>query len=333
MLVRGLLGSGEESAVQGQIEDHLDTVLGELHERAVLDPSTTKSEAIRSIFDLLASRRYGHLGRTRSEGYREVVSCRLQQDVSRNEPVQFFYDIGPGYHASLRPGEDGLSFDIGLGELLALHNVVSFCNDVQRLYEPGARFHLVIDNLCGWATNDIPLNRLEAYVERLRQLIQSVGAEDLVAVLVESENADQREYSTRLAQIPEVPLDAPPTDDQIENVARFLGRRCSPPEASLRIERYRRTTIATEALLARAIHGVRLTQRAGPSTLGFRAFAGGDQRIQVGQVVFSNRRGDGVRPILLTSRNVDRFRLVEFDLSTILPHPITRVIYADSEMT
>jgi hypothetical protein len=272
----------------------------------------------------------GTLGAQDPKAYWHEVSAKLRHDVSRNEPVQFFFDLGPGYHASLEPGKDVLSFDVGLGELLALHSVVSFCNDVQRLYEPGARFHFVIDNLCGWATNDIPLNRLEAFVERVRQLIQSVGAEDLVAVLVESENADQEEHLLRLSQVAEVAPSSVPTDDQIENVARFVGRVCSPREASLRIERYRRTTIATEALLARAIHGVRLTQRAGPSTLGFRAFAGGDQRIQVGRVAFTNRRGNGVRPILLTSHSIGQFHLVEFDFSAIVPSPTARITHADS---
>lgn len=327
-LVQGRLDTSAEPAVGRQIESYLGTVLDGLAERVEFDASTVDSDSTQSIFDLLTNRRYGHLGRTKSERYREDVTGKLLPYVSRNEPVHFYYDLGPGYHASLMPGKSDLSFDVGLGELLALHNVVSFCNDVEKLYEPGARFHLVIDNLCGWATNDIPLNRLEAFVERLRQLIRSVGAEDLVSVLVESENGDQGEYLDRLACVAEAIPDAPPTRDEIENVARFLGRACGSREASLRIERYERTTIVTEAMLADAIRGVRLTQRAGSSTLGFRSFPGGDQRIQVGQVAFSDRRNGGVRPFLLSSRNVDQFHVVELDLATILPHPITRVIWA-----
>ena len=85
----------------------------------------------------------------------------------------------------------------------------------------------------------------------------------------------------------------------------------------------------TEELLEPAISGVRLTQRATASTLGFRAFPGGDQRIQVGQLALGPGMRGRLRPILITSRNAPRHHLTWIDVTSILPAPIQTFLYAE----
>jgi hypothetical protein len=314
--------------VDSFVEDYLASVLDQVSRRPSDELTRTVSDPVKAVFDLLTARRYGHLGRKKSEPYRRAVEDHLTRDIDKNRPLQFYFDLGPGYHASLAPEKGSLVFDVGLGELLALRQVISFCNEVRLHYELGAQFHIVIDNLCGWATNDIPLERSLGYVQQLRDLIDEMGAGDLVSLLVESENSSVEEYAEFLSGLPKKPPIAQISPDQIENVSRFLGRPCSKTEAIWRIERYGRTSITTEALLEGAIRGVRLTQRASASTLGFRPFTGGDQRIQVGQVVLSCSTGGGIKPILLSSRNVHNYNVLDLMRPDSLPETIGTVCYA-----
>ncbi|MEJ2542109.1 MAG: L-tyrosine/L-tryptophan isonitrile synthase family protein, partial [Gemmatimonadota bacterium] len=255
------------------------------------------------------------------------VTSHLRRDVGEGRPVRFYYDLGPGYPASLDLREPELSFEVGLGELVAIQQVVSFSREVQDIYSPGAHFWLVIDNLCGRATNDIPLERSRSYVSRLRRMIDTLGLGHRISVLVESELNSWETYRRRLEREPrQSPPEVGPKD--IRNVTRFLGRPCDGHEAAARIELYRRTGRVTEALLAPAIEGVRLTQRATPSTLGFRSFPGGDQRIQVGQLAMTPRPREGLRPILITTHNAGNHDLRWLALSDGILPVLTQVLYA-----
>jgi len=120
--------------------------------------------------------------------YREPVLELLAASVRRREPLGFYYDIGGGYHASIRPGSEAVSFDVGLAELFVLSQAAKFAARVSRLYPVGVRFTLVVDNLCALLVNDIPVARTLGYCAALRELIRSVGLNPLIDVLVESEH-------------------------------------------------------------------------------------------------------------------------------------------------
>jgi len=289
-------------------------------------PARQVSEA---IFSLLTSQRFGHLGRQKSLPYRSAVLERMASNVRQGEPVRFYYDLGPGYHASLRPGVLGRRFDVGLAELFAMRQVMLFCNAVGEVYAPGAKFCLVIDNLCGLFTNDAPLADSELYVSHLRGLLRELDIVDRVSLLVESEQFSVRDYQTLYDSIIDENLAAEITPAEQENVSRFMGGPCTIQEAAERMERYRRATSATETLLGGVVDGVRLTQRASPHTLGFRSFPGGDQRIQVGELALTESAKGGIKPVLLTSRNVGRFVLRVVDVADVLPPSIPAIRYAD----
>jgi hypothetical protein len=281
------------------------------------------------IFTVLTDRQFCHLSRGATAPYRDRTLSLLEERVRVGEPLAFWYDVGPGYHASLRPGELDLSFDIGLSELLILFQIVSFCQRVAELYPPGARFSLVVDNLCALRTNDIPVTQTAGYCLRFRELIRELGLDDRVGMTVESEEFDLDEYDDILAGIePEQPA-APLSGDDLENVERFLGRRCSLGEAVDRADRYRRTGMVTEHLLLRVVRGVRMTQRASETTLGFRAFPGGDSRTQCGEVAIGRNAKGKLRPVLLTSRNIDDYDCVRVGDLDDLSLPISHVTFAE----
>jgi len=292
----------------------------------VIDSAALANE----IFSVVTSRAFCYLGRNKAERYRDDVVTSLRKRMETGRAFRFFYDIGPGYHATTRPGILPLSYDVGLSELLVLSQVNALCHRVAEFYEPGARFFLVIDNLCGLRTNDIPLDLTAGYVLQLRRLIEEVRMSNIVDLIVESEEFGLDEYDRLLADVEVQPPVAEPSPEAVDNVARFVGRPCTPAEAAERMERYRRTGSITNRLLDRLIQGVHMTQRATGATLGFRPFPGGDQRTQVGELVLGRNSKGRLRPMLLTSRNINDYDCLRLELSDVLPAPMTHVTFASS---
>lgn len=315
--------------VEEEVGDYLAAVMLPGGKGLASASSNGHSELPDAVFGLLTDRQFCHLSRGAAGRYRERTLTLLDESLNENIAVPFWYDIGPGYHASLHPGESGPSFDVGLSELLILHQVRSFLGRLSGIYPPGGRFWLVVDNLCGLRTNDIPVDLTEAYCARFRELIREQGLVDRVELLVESEAFDLAEYDRLLADVPEERREAAVTEDDLENVERFLGRRCTVQEANERIDRYRRTGIVTELLLARVVGGVRMTQRASATTLGFRPFPGGDSRTQCGHVAMGRNTHGKLRPILLTSRNVGAYELRSLTFPGLLPSLVNDVTYAE----
>lgn len=333
--IRAEIGAGVVSVVDEGISLEVSAYLADVRSgmtpppgRPCVRPAPDGAALATEIFSVLTSREFCYLGRTKAEGYRDGVVASLLKRMATGGAFRFFYDIGPGYHATTRPGTLPLSFDVGLSELLMLAQANALCRRIAELYEPGAHFFLVIDNLCALRTNDIGLEQTEGYVRKFRQLIGETGLSNRVELLVESEQFDLGEYDRLLAGIEVRPPVADPTPQAVDNVARFLGRACTAAEAAERIERYRRTGMATERLLDGLVKGVHMTQRATGATLGFRPFAGGDQRTQAGELALTRSDKGRLRPVLITSRNVDDFACVRLDLPEVLPAPIAHVTFA-----
>jgi hypothetical protein len=318
-----------ESLVQ-EVAAYLAKILAEMVELhapqdvgAAIDNPVLAGE----LFAVLTSRAFCYLGRSKAERYRDAVVASLRRRMATGGAFRFFYDIGPGYHATTRPGILPLSYDVGLSELLILGQVNGLCRRLGELYQPGARFFLVIDNLCALRTNDIPLDRTGSYAKQLRRLIGELRMSSRVDVIVESEVFELAEYDRLLADVGGEPV-AEPSPEAVDNVARFLGRPCTSSEAAERMERYRRASLVTGQLLDRLVKGVHMTQRATGATLGFRPFPGGDQRTQAGELVISRGSRGPLRPMLLTSRNVDDYDCVRLELPAALPAPMTHVTFA-----
>ena len=278
------------------------------------------------IFQILTGRNYSHLSRGKAEQYREGITKSLEQDVLANRPASFFYDLGPGYHASLYPEQMDLSFETGLSELFALFQISEFARDVAEIYPNGVQFSIIIDNLCALATNDISTDKTEYYCAELRSLIRETGVQSYINVLVESELFDEADYP-RVVLSDIVPSEMTLSESQVENVSRFVGRRCDTSEAQARIDNYARATEVTESNLAGVVSGVRLTQRATDSTLGFRSYPGGDSRIQAGEIAITHNKKGVLRPVLLTSRNITGYDQYRFELPEGAPESLQQITY------
>jgi hypothetical protein len=298
-------------------------------------PSTTEHQGLdaekvpQKVFDVLTNRDFCYLSRSRVVRYQEGVLSAANRALRQAEPIRFYYDLGGGYHASTQPGDEDVSFDVGLAELFVLSQISSFAARVRGFYPAGVKFSLVIDNMCALLINDIPLVKTLGYCTRLRALIQELDLGSVLDVLVESEHisvADfERTRAVTLGQNGSMTL----SRKQHDNVERFLGRPCDDAEAFGRTVKYLEVIDASERLLEPLIHGVHMTQRATDSTICFRPFPGGDSRIQCGEVVLTRNSKQKVYPVLLTSSNRGQYVCRRYRFSVLLSSLIPHVTYAE----
>ena len=152
-------------AIVAEVTGYITDVVGGLKSQPEITRQVNSEEGplANEIFSILTNRRFCYLSRKRVECFRQDVVASLVRRIKLGEPLRFFYDIGPGYHATTRPGHLPLRFDVGLSELLILAQAKALCVKIAEVYSPGARFWFVVDNLCALRTNDVPLEHTESY--------------------------------------------------------------------------------------------------------------------------------------------------------------------------
>jgi hypothetical protein len=287
---------------------------------ADVEPPRAVAEA---VFAILTRRQFTYLSKSRASAYRKSILGHLADDAAAGGPLRFCYDIGGGYRAGIDPARRALSFSPGLGELLALRQITLLDRHIRAVYPPGATCSLVVDNVCALLVNDIPLQLTSGYCEELRIMIGRLALDDRVDVLVESEHFRPEDYwvDTR-----GVPPPSPSPEDR-ENVSRFLGRTGEPAEIAERMARYEVVSAETEKRLRSVTRGVRMTQRATPSTFAFRSYPGSDSRLQSGDVILVYGLDGRIRPRLVTSRSDISADIRQIDVSGLLPLPARHVGY------
>ena len=318
----------DHSELKSQLSSYLLTIMSSLAQnKTAEDPRENDAQqAAAAIYQIITGRNYSHLSRGKADKYKDSILKYIEQDVDAGRPATFFYDLGPGYHASLHPGQMDLSFEIGLSELFALYQITEFSREVSEIYSKGTRFIIIIDNLCALATNDIPVERTLQYCAELRSLIEETGVQQNIQLLVESELFEESNYPRLELPVTEA-SDQSLSEWEIENVSRFVGRRCDMSEAMARIDMYGKASEVTENNLAGVVTGVRLTQRATENTLGFRSFPGGDSRIQSGEIAIIHNKKGKLRPILLTSRNIGEYDQYRLELPSGVPDSLQHLTY------
>ncbi|MCK6370398.1 MAG: hypothetical protein L6Q83_03565 [Gammaproteobacteria bacterium] len=311
------------------VREYLNAIVADLAATELRCEPVAAARLPELIFGLQTGREFCYLSRARVAPYREAACAQIARDIARGEPVHYCLDIGGGYHASLRPGTDALCFAPGLGELLLLRQISRFDAGVRRLYPPGTRFSLVIDNLVAWFVNDIPTERTGAYCAKLRELIAQLALAPGIELWVESEHLTTSEFERRRGAFHAAPCADDLSCKDHDTVARFLGRACGSDEVAERTARYRAITGVSSELIGSRLDGLRMTQRATPETICFRPFPGADSRIQSGEVALRVTGGKPVVPMLLTSHNQHLYDWYRVGFPDMLPPAIGPVICAE----
>jgi len=251
------------------------------------------------IFKVLTTREYCYLSADRIASYKKDLERQISDAVATNRPIRFFYDIGGGFHSTLSAAEGPVSHEVGLGELLVLFQIRTFVSKVRQLYQPGATFTLVVDNLCAAMVNNLQVPGTIEYCTKLRELIVDTGLSGVVELLVESEQF---------------------------TLANFAGARAAGAADRARFQA--EVAKISERLLSSRIDGIHVTQRASPTTICFRPFPGGDSRIQGGEVGLVADAAQKIRPVLLTSRNAAEYTIQRESPYTFLPRAIRHLTFA-----
>lgn len=231
----------------------------------------------------------------------ELKNTLLRQ-ITNHSPIRFFLLYNGGYRASSFPNKQSLIFEPDLTELMLLYQITLLKNKMDAVYEPGIEFNIVLNNGVAHWVNEIPLIDTENYAKKLRDMIQLIGAEKKLRVLLQSELSG---YNPKFSPS-SIPSTTHVTEKEHQIVERFLGRSCTQQEAMFRSELYQLAEAKWEedlSPLAKEKDAIMLRQIAHPDMLSFRPFPGGAIRIQNGSFGFQYTN-NVLSPKLITSQSV-----------------------------
>jgi hypothetical protein len=310
-----------------QIKQYLTKIIDFIKTKE--EPNTqTWINPIEYLFNTLVHHDFCYLTRTQIQPYKPQIIEAIKSTIQSKKPLPIYLDLGPGYHAALEKKDPrNLSFEVGLGELLVLYQMKKFINRVTGIYPHGAKFGIVIDNVCAVFVNDIPTIKTEGYCEKFRELISELGVENEIKLLVESEHFSTSDYDVR--PVPEEQIKSHQlTEEDHDNCERFLGHKCTEEDAIRRILIYKQIGDRTDELFAEHFNNaIHATQRASKTTISFRPFPGGDSRIQSGRVVLSYNNNKKLYPFLMTSTNYSKYSCKNLLFPDVLPKPIQEITF------
>ncbi len=261
-------------------------------------------ETVAQIIRTLLHRTFNHQSRGSQQPILPEIRRCLGAKVASGRPVVFFLLYNGGYRAAPFPGRHGLIFTPDQTELLLLYQISLLQERISKIYPPGIKFVVVINNGVASWVNDIPIDWTELYATRFREMIGALGASSCIHLLAQSEMPG---FQSNM-QIPAACAPAGLTPKEHSIVERFLGRPCGDDEARQRFAFY---TVAEKqwadhlAPVAASEAALLLRQVSHPAMLSFRPFPGGAIRTQNGSVGFAERDGCLV-PKLVTSESFER---------------------------
>jgi hypothetical protein len=277
------------------------------HDKPILENSSALAgELIR----ILTHRVFNYQSKKSIQELLPAVKVNLLDQLQREKPIQLLYLYNGGYRASLVSNNSMLVFEPDQTELMLMYQIALLKEKISKVYPQGIEFTIVINNGVAHWVNNIPLDSTCKYAQQFRNMIEYLGADKYVRVLLQSEldsYNNQYDFSNIETQT-EI------TEKEHAIINRFKGCDISREDAQLLAARYTQaesdwfkvltaTTIGRRALLMRQV--------ASEIMLSFRPFPGGAIRAQNGSLGFEVN-GDSITPKLITSENglVNRLQVV-----------------------
>ncbi|MFN3588980.1 MAG: hypothetical protein ACK4UP_06325 [Spirosomataceae bacterium] len=284
-----------------------------------ITPEHTHTPAILAdeILQILTHRIFNYQSKKNLTQVITKVKLNLEKQIANGSPIRIFFLYNGGYRASPFSGKQSLIYEPDQTELMLLFQITLLKQKIATIYPHGIEFFIVINNGVALWTNEIPLFETEKYANRMRGMIQFLGAEGDVHILVQSELPS---FNPNYSFTPSHPRTKISEQDHL-NVERFLGRTCSYEEASFRFTTY----LQAEAKWAEDLSSIVtakdaliMRQVAHPDMLSFRPFPGGAIRTQNGSLGFEYHN-DKLIPKLITSKTLQKHTLER----TLYKFPIT----------
>lgn len=266
------------------------------------------------VIHILAHRTFNSESKIKIDHLIDQGRHQLIKQIGRGGPIHFFLLYNGGYRASSLPNELSTIFEPDQTELMLLYQIALLHSKISAVYDPGIEFSIVLNNGVAHWVNDTPLEATEHYANQLRRMIEHLGAEIRVHVLLQSELT---EYNRSFSFEP-ILTQSSLSEKEHGIVERFLGHSCSAEEATRRFALY---TLAESAWgeqlssIAKAKNALMLRQVAHPEMLSFRPFPGGAIRSQNGSLGFQYH-DNTLKPKLITSHSVKEHGVmwVHYDL-------------------
>jgi len=268
----------------------------------------------REVVDILAHRTFNYQSKIKLGHLIHRVRHQLIKQIDRGGPIRFFLLYNGGYRASSLPNKLSIIFEPDQSELMLLYQIALLHSKVSAVYDPGIEFTIVLNNGVAHWVNDIPLDATEHYANQLREMIEQLGAEIRVRVLLQSELIEYNRSFSFEPFLAQVLL----SEKEHGIVERFLGHSCSAEEATRRSALYTlaESTWGEEVTsMAKANNALLLRQVAHPEMLSFRPFPGGAIRSQNGSLGFQYH-DNTLKTKLITSHSVKKHGVmwVHYDL-------------------
>lgn len=315
-----------QSGPRDLLETWLDARIAEMRTIFARPASATTKADPAAILALLQHHEFNYQSKGKTAHLAPALLETFAGLIAADRPLPIYFLYHGGYRTDVRGGALAHTFAPDQTELMLLWQVARLKARLDLIHAPGLRFAIVINNGVAFHTNGIPYDRTNAYVAHLRRMIERLGAQDHVQVLNQAELGDFSAHMARVEVLPKATI----TEAEHGIVERFLGRRCSLEEASLKIATYERAEAVwgaeVRAIVAEA-GGFFCRQIGHPACLSFRPFPGGAIRVQNGAVTF-RLEGGTVKPAFVTPLTWDRetprglpLRLSLFDGIHPVPFP------------
>ena len=236
----------------------------------------------------------------------------LLKKIENREPLDFYLDLGGGYHANIGYEQIDKNNNALFSELVTLLQISKFVCKISDFYSFGVRMNIILDNLVAYYVNNIELKRTELYCKQLRELIKNLEMENIVNIFLESEKPQIQKKLCHLKweSLNEI------TQEQYENILRFQESDISFSQAKEKYNKYIVYVSASEQEINSIIgEQIRFVQRSDNNELTFRTFPGGASRIQCGQIgLIYNSEKKKIQMELFTQNKIKKMTKNHFSI-------------------
>lgn len=283
------------------------------------DSSCLTHATAEDIFDIIVSKEFNYQSKKhilhKKDGAIEAISRSMKHEL----PIKLYFAVGGGYKAAIDADSiSELNYAIGLGEILVIYQISRLERQIRKRYSPGILFHIVIDNGVAHYVNDIPTGKTERYAGVYREVISRLGKDDVIKLIVQTEVFDWPAEAKKIR----ISTANGISEEEYENILRFIGRRCSREEALFLKSKYAAAMNFSAGLLSNYIGAeMWFVQYSHGTSLTFRPFPGGASRIQAGDIALK-KENERVTPFLVSTKNFSQYdvRKHQCDLNTFFEH-------------
>ncbi len=284
-----------------------DVKFGNFHISDRISPKSLDTDFLADgILKIISQKRFNYQSKNKINQQLQLEREKIVGQIMKYEPIHFVLLYNGGYRASNNGKLDELIFEPDQTELMLLFQISLLQERIVKIYPPGIKFDIVINNGVAYWVNNISLESTSIYANKLRKMLELLGASCRIEVVVQSELEDfHPEFDLSKLNERELIVHDETELNRIQKIVeRFLGRNCTTQEAINRWNMYELAETYWGNTLMHLYHDksvVFFRQVQHLNMLSFRSFPGGAARIQNGTVGFVYENAKLIVKLITTS--------------------------------